>query len=223
MKDAVRRTRGAQDGYTFVEVLVALTVFSAVSAGIFGVMISATRSSETTRRVAGVSEQARLGLNRMVRDTREGSAIDSVAADRNSFEVHVDFDGNNAITPLPDTNSLGDFEELTYSFDPATKTLRLNGEVLVSGVECARDSSNDCRSISRALGSSLKNTQMWASSTAIPIVSPPTAMLPVTRPCPSTRVTLSPPRLVTITAEPLRPNWATAPPMCVSALVAGSL
>jgi hypothetical protein len=115
-----------------------------VSAGVFGVLFSATRSSEATRRIAGVSEQARLGLNRIVRDTREGSSIDSVAADLNTFEVHVDFDGNNVITPLPATNSLGDVEELTYTFDPASKTLRLNGEILVKGVECVRDSANNC-------------------------------------------------------------------------------
>ncbi|HEX2195491.1 MAG TPA: hypothetical protein VHJ76_01085, partial [Actinomycetota bacterium] len=87
---------------------------------------------------------ARLGLNRVVRDTREGSVTDSVSPDLNTFEVHVDFDGNNAITPLPGTNSMGDVEELTYSFDPATKTLRLNGEVLVKGVECARDEGGNC-------------------------------------------------------------------------------
>lgn len=136
---------GAREaGFTLVEILVALTIFAAVSAGVFGVLVSATRGSETTRRLAGVSEQARLGLNRMVRDTREGSAIDSVSADLNSFEVHVDFDGNNVITPLPAANALGDLEELTYSYDPATKTLRLNGEVLVRGVECARAASGAC-------------------------------------------------------------------------------
>ena len=133
-----------EDGFTLVEILVALTIFSAVSAGLFGVLFSATRSSDTTRRIAGVSEQARLGLNRMVRDTREGTLIDSVATDLNSFEVHVDFDGNNVITPLPGTNSLGDLEELTYAYDPTSKTLRLNGEILVSGVECARDASGNC-------------------------------------------------------------------------------
>lgn len=138
-------TRGHEEGgFTLVEVLVAMTIFSAVCAGLFGILFSATRSSETTRRIAGVSEQARLGLNRMVRDTREGTAIDSVATDLNSFEVHVDFDGNNVITPPPATNSLGDIEELTYTYDPASKTLRLNGEILVDGVECARDTANNC-------------------------------------------------------------------------------
>lgn len=133
-----------EDGFTLVEILVSLTIFSVVAVGIFGVMLSTTRGSETTRRVAGISEQARLGLNRMVRDTREGSAIDSVSADLNTFEVHVDFDGNNVITPLPAANTMGDLEELTYSYHPASKTLRLNGEVLVRGVECALDELGNC-------------------------------------------------------------------------------
>ncbi|MDQ3951658.1 MAG: prepilin-type N-terminal cleavage/methylation domain-containing protein [Actinomycetota bacterium] len=133
-----------EEGFTLVEILVSLTIFAALSVGVFGVMLSATRGSETARRVAGVSEQARLGLNRMVRDTREGSVIDSASADLNTFEVHVDFDGNSVITPLPGTNSMGDVEELTYSYDTATKTLRLNGEVLVRGVECARDELGNC-------------------------------------------------------------------------------
>lgn len=140
----MRRTLGDERGFTLVEMLVAMTIFSAVGTGIFGVMLSATRGSETVRRVAGVSEQARLGLNRMVRDAREGTVIDSVSADLNSFEVHVDFDGNNMITPLPATNAYGDVEELTYKYDTETKTLRLNGEVLVRGVECARDAAGAC-------------------------------------------------------------------------------
>ena len=135
---------GNERGFTLLEVLVTITIFAAVSSGILGVLLSATRGSTTARRVAGISEQGRLGLNRMVRDTREGSVIDSVSADRNTFEVHVDFDGNGIITPLPGTNGLGDVEELTYSFDTASKTLRLNGEVLVRGVECARDLNDAC-------------------------------------------------------------------------------
>lgn len=141
---AAQQRRSEQDGFTLIEVLVAMSVFSALAVGIFGVMVSVTRGSETARRVAGVSEQSRLGLNRMVRDTREGTTIDWVSTDLNSFEVHVDYDGNNVITPLPGTNSLGDLEELTYAYEPASNTLRLNGEILVKGVECARDSLGAC-------------------------------------------------------------------------------
>ncbi len=138
------RKDAGERGFTFVEMLVMLTVFSALATGVYGVMLSVSHGSEQARRVAGVSEQARLAFNRMVRDTREGTAIDSVAPDLQSFEVHVDFDGNNVITPLPAANALGDVEELTYSFDPGTKTLRLNGEVLLKGAECVRDASGNC-------------------------------------------------------------------------------
>lgn len=131
-------------GFALVEMLVMLTVFSVLATGVYGVMLSMSSGSEKARSVAGISEQARLGFNRMVRDTREGERIDYVAPDLTSFEVHVDFDGNNVITPLPGTNALGDLEELTYSFDAGTKTLRLNGEVLMKGVECVTDAGGNC-------------------------------------------------------------------------------
>jgi prepilin-type N-terminal cleavage/methylation domain-containing protein len=134
----------SQAGFTLVELMMAITVFASVSIGLYTVMLSAASGSRAARDVVDVSEEARLGFGRMVRDTREGKLIDSVSADLNSFEVHVDFDGDNVITPLPDTNSLGDVEELTYTYDPADKTLRLNDEVLVRGVECATDSGGSC-------------------------------------------------------------------------------
>ncbi|MFN2588200.1 MAG: type II secretion system protein J [Actinomycetota bacterium] len=138
------RPARAERGFTLVEMLVMLTVFSAVATGIYGVMLSVSRGSDKARVVAGISEQARLGFNRMVRDTREGKRVDWVAPDQRSFEVHVDFDGNNVITPLPEANALGDYEELTYAFDPGTKTLRLNGETLLKGVECVPGGSGGC-------------------------------------------------------------------------------
>lgn len=137
------RDESAQ-GFALVEMLVMLTVFSVLATGVYGVMLSVSRGSEKARSVAGISEQARLGFNRMTRDTREGKRIDYVAPDLRSFEVHVDFDGNGVITPVPATNTLGDLEELTYSFDAATKTLRLNGEILMKGVECVTDVSGNC-------------------------------------------------------------------------------
>ncbi len=133
-----------EGGFTLVEMLTALMLFAAVSTGIYTVLFSVASGSQTAREVAGVSEQARLGFNRMVRDTREGRSIESVAPDLNSFEVHVDFDGNNVITPLPDANTLGDYEQLTYSYDDPTDTLRLNGEVLIRGVDCVRDTAGSC-------------------------------------------------------------------------------
>ncbi|HEV2754562.1 MAG TPA: prepilin-type N-terminal cleavage/methylation domain-containing protein [Actinomycetota bacterium] len=133
-----------ESGFTFVEMLVMMTVFSALATGVYGVMLTVSNGSEKARTVAGISEQARLGFNRMVRDTREGKRIDYVSPDLTTFEVHVDFDGNGVITPLPAANAFGDLEELTYSFDAAAKTLRLNGEVLLKGVECVRDTSGNC-------------------------------------------------------------------------------
>ena len=123
----VRRQVGETDaGFTIVELLVSFFLFALLSGAFYSVLFSGSRGSETSRAVADVAEEARLGLNRMIRDTRE--AHDLSAASATTYTIRVDFNGGAGEAP-------GDPETLTYSFDSASRTIRLNGEILIEGVE----------------------------------------------------------------------------------------
>ena len=118
-----------EEGMSLVEVLVGMLLLSVVSLGFYQVMLAQTEASETTRSAAAVSGRARVGLNRMVRDTREAAAITN--AGPNSYTVNVNFDGNGV---YDNPNARGDAEVLTYAYDAGAGAITLNGEVLVSGV-----------------------------------------------------------------------------------------
>lgn len=125
----MRGTR-REAGYTIVESLIALFILSVTSVGFYTVMFAGTRASETTENVARVSEEARAGLNRMIRDTREGQLFD--ALNSNSYNVRIDFNGDGL---YENPNGDGDFENLQFTYDPATQVIALNTQVLVRGVE----------------------------------------------------------------------------------------
>ena len=123
-------SRRSEQGFTLIETLVALALISIVTTTFYAVMFSGAKGSETTRNVTRVTEEARSGMNRMVRDTREAEVLSAVST--NSYNVRIDFNGDGVHeNPNPD----GDFEDLTYSYHAASKSIRLNEETLVAGVE----------------------------------------------------------------------------------------
>jgi prepilin-type N-terminal cleavage/methylation domain-containing protein len=124
------RALRSENGFTLIETLVTLGLISIVTTTFYSVMFSGARGSETTRNVTRVTEEARSGLNRMVRDTREADLLSNVSV--NSYNIKIDFNGDGA---FESPNVDGDYEDLTYSYHAASKTIRLNGEVLVGGVE----------------------------------------------------------------------------------------
>jgi prepilin-type N-terminal cleavage/methylation domain-containing protein len=129
------KARRSEDGFTLIETLVTLGLISIVTTTFYSVMFSGARGSETTRNVTRVTEEARSGLNRMVRDTREADLLLDVSA--NSYNVRIDFNGDGV---FENPNVDGDFEDLIYSYHAASKTIRLtapplNSETLVAGVE----------------------------------------------------------------------------------------
>lgn len=122
--------RSGEDGYTLVEVLFAFFLLSILTSGFYVLLFSQQRTGTAARSIANVAEETRLGFARMVRDTREGDVL--TAATPTSYTVKVNFDGD-ALYETP--NGDGDDEILTYSYDPATKTISVNGNVLMRGVE----------------------------------------------------------------------------------------
>lgn len=127
-----------EDGFTLIEILVAIGVLAAVSAGAYQLLFAGQRSSNTTRDVVTISEEARLGLNRMLRDTREASSIDNATA--TSYTVVLDFDNDQF--PGENPNQAGDYEKVTFSIVGdeirisaalATSTIT---ETLIDGIQC---------------------------------------------------------------------------------------
>jgi prepilin-type N-terminal cleavage/methylation domain-containing protein len=127
----MRLSRRQDAGLTMTELLVAIAVFSVVSGSFYSVLFAVQRGSEDARKVAAVSEEARLGFNRMVRDTREG--LELQAATESEYTVRVDFE-NDDLGP----------QDLTYR--KTGNEVQLNGETLMEGIDCIRegDSSSPC-------------------------------------------------------------------------------
>ena len=119
--------------------LVGISLLAVATAAFMGVLFSVGRGANTSRDVVRVSEEARLGFNRMVRDTREGEEI--VSATETSYRVQIDFNADGVITPQPNPNPVGDHEDLTFEWDESSLTVKINGETLIRKVDCLRATS----------------------------------------------------------------------------------
>lgn len=126
-------------GFTLVEVLVTMTLFSVLAVGFYQVLISGNAGSRASRAVVQISQEARLGINRLIRDTREADSFRCApptyaCPTSTSYNVVVDFDGNGLYQNPPD-NTKGFYEDLIFAFDAAGKRITINGDTLIGGVE----------------------------------------------------------------------------------------
>lgn len=133
-----------QSGFTLIEILVGLFLFSVASVGFYQVLFATASGSETARSIARVSEEARLGLNRLVRDAREAEVLLNPTA--TSYQIEIDFDGD-GIEPTP-ADPAGNYERMIVTWNEAARTISLsNGvttEVLMRDVDCSRKADNTC-------------------------------------------------------------------------------
>lgn len=123
-------TRGEETGFSLVEVLIAIFLFSILSVGFYQVMFSGVRGSDATRDIASSTEEARLGFGRMVRETREADSIQFAGPD--SYSILIDYDGDGSF-------EADLYEYIRFSFDESTSRIRLsalnlNGSVRESGI-----------------------------------------------------------------------------------------
>lgn len=133
-------TRSDQGGFTIVELLVSIALFSVLSIGFYQVLFSGVRGSDTTRSVVRISEEARLAFNRMVRDTREAANFSctgpaaGACIDGNSYTVNIDFNGDGLFLNSGEAGAVpGDYERVTFVYDG--DAIKLNGQTLIDGVE----------------------------------------------------------------------------------------
>ena len=102
-----------QQGFTLVEILVTMLVFSMVSTAFYQVLFSGSEGSQTTRSIVRISDEARAGLNRMIRDTRQAVALTSATA--TGYSIEVDFNGDGVIVAnVGVPNPAGDYEKLSF-------------------------------------------------------------------------------------------------------------
>jgi type II secretory pathway pseudopilin PulG len=94
----MKRNRG-ELGFTLIELLVATLLFMLVSVGFYQVMFTGVRNARTGESLARVSEEARIGLNRMLRETREATKL-LVPIDGNSYKIEIDRDGDGPGAPI---------------------------------------------------------------------------------------------------------------------------
>lgn len=146
---------GEDRGYTMVELLVGIALFSVVATGFMAVLFSVARGTESTTSSVRISEEARLGLQRLVRDTREAGWIQLASTDpaatHNSFTVKIDFNADGSFTNPAAGTAQGNYEVVTYTYDSATARITvtapgLGTETLVRGVDCVRDTNGVCKS-----------------------------------------------------------------------------
>ncbi len=141
------RPNTRDDGFTLIETLVAITLFSILSVGFYQVMFSGVRGSDTANDVARISQEARIGFNRMIRDAREagghcfsGAAptCGLVTATPTSYSIEVDFDNDRVVDYAADEYLLYEFvagdRTITITSLNADGTVRSGPDVLVAGV-----------------------------------------------------------------------------------------
>jgi prepilin-type N-terminal cleavage/methylation domain-containing protein len=119
-----QRPAARDEGMTLVEVLVAMGLLGVLGTLLLGLSLSTSRVTEDTRALAGVNEESRLAMERLVRELRQASALTDArlppANTTTALTFWTDFDGNG----VQDLNA-ADPEVLTYRWNPATSRLTL--------------------------------------------------------------------------------------------------
>ena len=71
------RLQRHDEGFTLVEMLVGMVLFSLVMSAIITTVLSSTRATNTTKQIEDANEEARLALVRISRELRQASSLDA--------------------------------------------------------------------------------------------------------------------------------------------------
>lgn len=120
--DEINRRLREDGGFTIIEMAVAMVILGIVASALSTTMLGSRETAETVRQVNNLNEEARLALNRIVRELRQAREISAVGSDPSkSITFGVDFNGNGTID-----SSTADPERLTYTYDPVGQRILLS-------------------------------------------------------------------------------------------------
>jgi prepilin-type N-terminal cleavage/methylation domain-containing protein len=110
-----------ESGFTLIELLVASFLFLILSTVFYQVMLSGTGTTKKSQSIISISEEGRLGLNRMIRETRGATKL--IAASENSYQIEIDPDGAGSDPP----------EYYSFFLDATTSEIKLKYEAILGG------------------------------------------------------------------------------------------
>ncbi len=107
-----------ENGFSMIELLISMAIFSLLAGAISGVYVSTSRTSTLQNASAGVQQSVRAALEIMVQDIRMAGYYNPTGADPNPASIEVA--DLNKIRITSDRNGDGDvddlFERITYEF-----------------------------------------------------------------------------------------------------------
>jgi prepilin-type N-terminal cleavage/methylation domain-containing protein len=117
--------RGADQGFTLVEVLVAMGLFLMLMSMIMLMVTAASRATQDTRQFTNINEQARIAVERLSRELRQAKEIQAVtlpSGGNQDVEIKfgVDFDNSGTVDVVT-----ADPEVLTYHYIKGSEKLTL--------------------------------------------------------------------------------------------------
>src|SRR5512137_1908783 len=122
-----------QYGFTLVELLIVIAIFSLALGSIYGVLASVTKSNTGNEVKAEVMQSLRTSLGYMEQDIRmagldrfrtANAGIEAATATGIRFTADRNMDGVINAADLSDGIQEADLERISYSYDSATKRLR---------------------------------------------------------------------------------------------------
>ncbi|MBP6943069.1 MAG: prepilin-type N-terminal cleavage/methylation domain-containing protein [Candidatus Buchananbacteria bacterium] len=118
-------THSTQRGFTLVEVLVALSLFSVLMVVVSGVFINMSRLHQTTVNLQRLQSEGRYIVEKLARDIRTRQLVYPLAAANPQDELHFfsDLNGETLTVRHTDRDSDGILDTITYDIDGQTAPL----------------------------------------------------------------------------------------------------
>lgn len=94
MYPRIRRKKGFRTGFTLIELIVVVVLFSILVAAVFWIFVAGLKIWGSGKDRAYIRQDANLAIERMVRELSEASAINTAKSDEVEFDADLDGDGS---------------------------------------------------------------------------------------------------------------------------------